>query len=162
MAAGTTADVWSAQHQWPRALASHPTDELLALAAELTARYPAEPLVVPQAGLAMLPLRDSVAGQPFNLGELPLSVAHVSLTCPDGTTVTGGAALMRDDADLAVALAVIEGVLAARLEGWEPIAELVSQGLAAMAREATVRRSMLARSKVDFALLDQADEEAQA
>ncbi len=145
--------------KWVAALMTNPKDKIIELGDRLGARYNAEHKKVPKAGLAMLRLRESVLGEAFNVGELPLSSAKVSLTSQEGHTTEGGALVMADDASLATALAVCDGVLAARWEGAEEVAELVRAGLQTLADEDTQRKQMLASSKVNFALLNQEEEE---
>ena len=143
--------------RWPVALASLPRERTLGLGREVTERYDCRPATVPQAGLSLLTLRDSVEKEAFYLGEIPLSSSHV-LISGGGETVEGGAMIMADDAELASALALCDGVLANRLSGWESIAEGVQDGLNALDDEARIRKTMLLRSRVNFALLNQEDE----
>ena len=142
--------------RWPVALASLPRERTLDLGRNVAERYDCRPATVPQAGLSLLTLRDSVEKQAFYLGEIPLSSSRV-LISGDGQTVEGGALIMADDAELASALALCDGVLANRLSGWETIAEGVREGLESLDDEARIRKTMLLRSRVNFALLNQED-----
>ena len=148
--------VFAARSRWPVALANLPRERTLHLGRDVTERYDCRPATVPQAGLSLLTLRDSVEKEAFYLGEIPLSSSHV-LISGDGKTVEGGALIMADDAELASALALCDGVLANRLSGWEMIAEGVRDGLNALDEEARLRKTMLLRSRVNFALLNQED-----
>lgn len=117
--------------------------------------YSARPVVLPEAGLTLLPIRESVRCECFYLGEIPLSTAHCELSLPEGGAVHGAAIVMADDAEFALALAVCDGVLAHRLSGWEQVADLLEHGLAALQHEADVRHTMRERSRVRFSLLNQ-------
>ncbi|MGF1581150.1 MAG: phosphonate C-P lyase system protein PhnG [Gemmataceae bacterium] len=145
--------------KWITALMTHPKDKIIELGNRLGERYKAEHRKVPKAGLAMLRLRESVLGETFNLGEFPLSSAKVVLTASNSKTAEGGALVMVDDANLAVALAICDAVLAAQWEGAEEVAEFVRVGLGKLAEEESEREQVLASSKVNFALLNQEGEE---
>jgi alpha-D-ribose 1-methylphosphonate 5-triphosphate synthase subunit PhnG len=143
--------------RWSVALASLPRERVTELGRAITVRYDCQPVTLPQAGLALLTLRDSVEREQFYLGEFPLSSSHIRIT-GEGKTVEGGAFIMADDAELASALALCDGALAHRLHGWERIAEGVRDGLNALDDEARIRKTMLERSRVNFALLNEEDE----
>ena len=64
-------------------------------------------------GLAMLPYRDSAKGELFHLGEVLLSEAHVQLL---GFNSEGYAACLGRDLGQALALAIIDASLSARLQ----------------------------------------------
>ncbi|MDX1934951.1 MAG: phosphonate C-P lyase system protein PhnG [Capsulimonadales bacterium] len=150
--------ILAARSRWAVALGALPRERVLALGADLAARFEVTPAAVPQSGLTLLTLRDSVEKQAFYLGEIPLSTCHVFLR--DGaTTVEGGAMFMADDVDLVSAMAICDGVLANRLGGWETVADGVRDGLDRLDEEARLRNTMLKRSRVNFALLNQEDDE---
>lgn len=139
--------------EWPRALTALESARVAAAVAEVAADWTLTPRGVPTAGLAMLQLRDGAFGEAYCLGEATLSTAELVLELPDGRSVAGAAAILADDADLARDVAVCDAVLAARLPGHERIAELVDEGMAARRAEARVRRAILARTRVDFAVM---------
>lgn len=141
--------------QWSAALATQPRDQVCTLGDRLGQQYAAEHQEVPTAGLAMMPVRDAVLGQRFNLGEVPLSRAHVRLSPPNAAPVFGGAAVLADDPELAVAIAVCDAVLAHDLAGADEVATLVAAGAAVARARAAERAQMQQRSKVAFALLSQ-------
>lgn len=114
---------------------------------------------VPQAGLALMPFRDSVMGQPFYLGELPMSAAHVKLTDDAGQVYEGGAHVMADDSALAAAIAVCDAVLAADLDGAEEVMAMVQAGQRLSEQEAVIRAEMLTRTRVSFSLMTQDTDE---
>lgn len=147
--------VLARRSQWMRALLAVPREEVFRLAETLAERYRAAPRRVPTAGLALLRLRETVRGEAFNLGEISLSAAAVDLTDSQGRTASGAATVMVDDAHLATALAVCDGVLAAGWEQWQDVARLVEQGAAAVAREDHIRAAICERTRVDFSLLNQ-------
>jgi alpha-D-ribose 1-methylphosphonate 5-triphosphate synthase subunit PhnG len=144
---------------WTRALAALETSRLKALAAEVSQQLAVEPRVLPQAGLRLLHMTDGVLGQGFYLGEIPVASAAVLLEHPSGARAEGGAELMGDDAELATALAILDGVLAGRLPGWERVAGALEQGQALCDRADALRASALAQSTVDFGTMASPDED---
>jgi phosphonate C-P lyase system protein PhnG len=130
-------------------------DRLAEAVATLTDRYPVRVTSVPTAGLAMMRVKESVNGDAFNLGEIPLSTASVELEIGNGEIVSGAAHVMADDADLAVLMAISDAVLANRLDGQEALVELLQEGLAELRHDQDIRQSILERSRVRFALLNE-------
>jgi alpha-D-ribose 1-methylphosphonate 5-triphosphate synthase subunit PhnG len=151
-------EVFTARGQWMTALAALPHERVFQTAGRLAAIHTVRPLAVSQGGLALLPLRESVEHEVFYLGEVPLSSSHLEITAADGTTVQGAALAMLDDADFADALAICDGVLAHRLEGWRDVAALVGEGLDLLRAQNRLRKAMLTRSRVHFSLLNEEDE----
>lgn len=148
-----------ARRDWACALAALPADEIK-LAADVIARtHEVRDVSLPQAGLGLLTLRDGAFHEPFYLGEMPVARAHVVVRTRDGHEASGGAVLIDDRARLARALAILDATLAARLAGWEAVATLVERGDALRAQRDAQRRHILARTRVDFALLGQTEEE---
>lgn len=145
--------------RWAVALAELPRSTVLETATELAQRHHVTPTAVPQSGLTLVTLRDSVEKQAFYLGEAPLARSQVALTDSTGRTVAGGAQILADDIELANALAICDGVLAGRLDGWEEVAAQVGMGLERLRQEARVRKTMLTRSRVNFALLNEEDDD---
>ncbi|MEM9882394.1 MAG: phosphonate C-P lyase system protein PhnG [Planctomycetota bacterium] len=143
--------------RWAVALLRVEESRVIALAETLAEQHAVRMKRVPKAGLAMMRLRDSVKSQAFNLGEIPLSSAHVVFTDPHGTEHEGGCQIMRDHEGLAVAIAVCDGVLAAGVKGAAEVLALVREGLASLRNETAVRRGMRERSRVSFALMSQED-----
>ena len=152
----------AARSRWAVVLTELPRTTVLETATKLAQRYTVTPNTVPQAGLTLVTLRDSVGKQAFYLGEAPLATSNVSITDSKGRTVAGGALILADDTELASAIAICDGVLAGRLEGWEEVAAHVSDGLELLNRIARVRKTMLTRSRVNFALLNEEDEDDDA
>lgn len=132
---------------------------VLSAAARLSEGLTVTPLQPAEAGLALMQWRDAVQHQPFFLGEVPMARAAVALVDHRGERAEGGAVVMADDAELAQALAVLDAVFAHRWPGAEVVDALAARG--AQAREAlrTVRQAGLQRTRVDFALLAEADED---
>jgi alpha-D-ribose 1-methylphosphonate 5-triphosphate synthase subunit PhnG len=120
-------------------------------------RYPVRVTSLPTSGLAMLKLRESVNGDAFNLGEIPLSTATVELDLGDGQTALGGANVMADDADLAVWVAICDAVLVNNLSGSETLVGLLEEGLAELQRDQDIRQSIMDRTRVRFSLLNEDD-----
>lgn len=147
------------RRDWACALAALPADEIK-LAAEVIAQtHEVRDIGLPQAGLGLLTLRDGVFHEPFYLGEVPVARAHVVVSTHDGHEASGGAVLIDDRTRLARALAILDAALAARLPGWEAVATLVERGDALRVQRDTQRRHILKRTRVDFALLGQTEEE---
>lgn len=141
---------------WVRALTAHPPEKLKALAEALAAGHEVRLKSLPQAGLGLLTLTDGAFHEPYYLGEFPLSSCSVELSLSDGRTAAGGAHVMADDAELARALAILDAVLAARLPGWEEVSSQIDAGATVRAGEDRRRRAMLAATRVDFAMLNNA------
>jgi alpha-D-ribose 1-methylphosphonate 5-triphosphate synthase subunit PhnG len=144
------------REHWGSALAAADPAAVTALAGRITARAKVEAMAPPREGLMLLQMRDSVAGSPFHLGEIP--VARVHLRLMDGAQVAeGGAVLMSDDLARATQIAVLDAALAA---GWREAPEieaLISAGQAARARTEADRALVLDRTRVDFQLLSEDD-----
>lgn len=146
---------------WLRALHTRPADHLHSLVRELgeQAGWRVRDKTLPQSGLAMLQLTDSALQDNFNLGEIPLSSAHVVISLADGSEVEGAAQVMGEGRQLAASLAVCDAVLRHRLPGFERVEDAVSQGMATLSQQHRERQSMLARTRVDFSLLDSVDDD---
>jgi alpha-D-ribose 1-methylphosphonate 5-triphosphate synthase subunit PhnG len=144
---------------WIRALTAHPSTDLMALAEQLAEGCEVRLTRLPQAGLGLLTLIDGALHEPYYLGEFPLSSCAVELTLPDGRKAAGGAQVMADDAELARALAILDAVLAAQFPGWERVSALVEAGAQKRTAEDRRRAAILAATRVDFAMLNNAGEE---
>ena len=118
-------DAAAPRRQWVRALTVIPSREVLALANKLTADCEVKHHAIPQSGLMLMRMTESVVGEDYYLGELPVSSASVELRLPDGTTGHGAAQVTDDRQELAVALAVCDAVMAKKLEGWREVNELI-------------------------------------
>lgn len=142
---------------WPRALATQSTKQLTAVLDEMTAHWTITPVQLPQTGLAMLQLRDSAFNDPYFLGEIPLASAWVSIRTEDQQEYQGAAQLMDDDQDKIEALAVADAILAHQLPGWLALYQLVEIGMTELTTEQNLRSAMLEKTRVDFALLNAAE-----
>jgi alpha-D-ribose 1-methylphosphonate 5-triphosphate synthase subunit PhnG len=144
-----------------RALHARPADELHALVHQLgqQAGWHVRNKALPQSGLAMLQLTDSALQDNFNLGEIPLSTAHVEIVLADGSSVEGAAQVMDEGHQLAENLAICDAVLRHRLPGCECIEQAVTEGMATLAQHNRERQAMLAGTRVDFSLLDSVDDD---
>jgi alpha-D-ribose 1-methylphosphonate 5-triphosphate synthase subunit PhnG len=142
---------------WIRALTAHPATVLNALADELTAGCDVKLKNLPQAGLGLLTLADGAFHEPYYLGEFPLSSCSVELSLADGRRAAGGAQVMADSAELARSLANLDAILAARFPGWERVETLIESGALLRAEEDRRRRTILAATRVDFAMLNNAE-----
>lgn len=144
---------------WIRALSAHSAPMLFALSKELTQDCELRFTTLPQAGLGLLQLTDGAFHEPYYLGEFPLSSCSVELTSPEGRVAAGGALVMADDSNLVRSLAILDAVLAFKFPGWEKVSALVDAGMEKRAEEDRRRRAMLAATRVDFAMLNNADME---
>jgi len=139
---------------WISALKALPTNNLLALTTKLSEDWTLRPKSVPQSGLGMMKLKDSAFNEVFYLGEFPLASSWLEVTTPDGQKAEGAAQVMDDRVELAEALALCDAVLSSQLPGWEQVYNLVEQGVAINKKSNRERKMMLARTRVDFSLLD--------
>ena len=137
-------------------------EPVLSTAAQLTEGMTVTPLQPAESGLALMQWRDAVQHQPFFLGEVPMARAAVSLVNHRGERAEGGAVVMADDAELAQALAVLDAVFAQRWPGVEAVDALALRGAQARDRIRAVRQAGLKRTRVEFALLAEADDESEA
>lgn len=149
----------SPRGQWPRQLMAVPSAEVLAAAEELARQYGVEDVTLPQAGLALMQLKDSALNEAYYPGEIPLASARVILTSAEGAQHEGAAQIMHDSATFARAVAVIDAALAASLPGAETIKTMLNTGAEILAQQSASRKKMLARTRVDFALLGTTEEE---
>lgn len=137
-------------------------EAVLHTAAQLIEGLTVTPLQPTESGLALMQWRDAVQHQPFFLGEVPMARAAVALINHRGERAEGGAVVMADDAELAQALAVLDAVLAQRWPGVEAVDALALRGAQARDELRAVRQAGLKRTRVDFALLAEADEDTEA
>lgn len=141
--------------QWAIALLHVDEAAVLGLAEALASRYDVRFKRVPKSGLGMMRMRDSVMRQAFNLGEVPMSSAHVEVIPPSGQAAEGAASILRDHEALAIAIAICDAVLSGGLDTTGDAERLVRQGLSAIDQESRVRQAMLDRSRVSFSLMNQ-------
>lgn len=137
--------------QWGRLLALVDRAELLALAQALAAGWRIEPTAPPEAGLVLLTLRDGVAGTPFHVGEMTATRVALRVQTADGRVAEGGAIIAGEDLERAQAVALLDAVLAHDLPGAARASELLARGQARAALIERQRRTLLARTKVEFA-----------
>ena len=143
--------------RWIIALNALPANEIISTMTELSKNWDIRPKSIPQSGLGMLKLNDSAFNEPFYLGEFPLASAWLEVHTPDGLMAEGAAQVMDDRVELAEALALCDAVLSARLLGWEQVAVMVERGELMRKTISYNRKQILARTQVDFSLLDDAD-----
>jgi alpha-D-ribose 1-methylphosphonate 5-triphosphate synthase subunit PhnG len=143
-----------AREEWVSALSAVPESRLSEVVETLSSDWQIRPKTLPQAGLGMLKMRDSALNEPFYLGEFPMASCSVTVTTGSGETVEGAVLVMDDRVERAEELALCDAVLAARLPGWQQLYELLQEGMARRAENSRERKAMLARTRVDFSLLD--------
>jgi alpha-D-ribose 1-methylphosphonate 5-triphosphate synthase subunit PhnG len=140
---------------WAAALLNVQPDDVIYLAEAIADLFEVRHKRVPKSGLGMMRLRDSVMAQAFNIGEVPMSTAHVELIDTSGKVYEGAANILRDHEALAVAIAICDAALAGGLDLDGKVQRLVDRGLDTMADDSRLRRAMLERSRVSFALMNQ-------
>lgn len=150
-----------ASREMSACLAAAGREQVLSTAALLTQGMTVLPLLPAESGLALLQWTDAVLHQPFFLGEVPMARAALALINPLGERAEGAAVLMADDTELAEALARLDAISARRWPGAEQVDALAQSGALARARLRTERQAMLRRTRVDFALLTQADDDGE-
>jgi alpha-D-ribose 1-methylphosphonate 5-triphosphate synthase subunit PhnG len=143
-----------AREDWLSGLSAVPEEQLSELVANLSSNWRIRPLSLPQAGLGMLRMRDSAFNEPFYLGEFPLASCTISVTTDSGETAEGAALVMDDRVERAEQLALCDAILSARLPGWRQVFALLFDGMTRRDELNNERKTMLARTRVDFALLD--------
>jgi alpha-D-ribose 1-methylphosphonate 5-triphosphate synthase subunit PhnG len=148
-----------AREEWVSALSAVPESRLSEVVEALSADWQIRPKTLPQAGLGMLKMRDSALNEPFYLGEFPMASCFVTVITGSGETAEGAALVMDDRVERAEELALCDAVLAARLPGWQQLYELLQEGMARRAENSRERKAMLARTRVDFSLLDDVGED---
>ncbi len=141
-------------NQWLRALTAHSAETVIQLASQLTQGWQVSYETIPQTGLSLLQLQDSVFHEPYYLGEIPLSTALVRLENSDGQSYEGGAQVMSDVPDFATSLAICDAIFSNNLVGWQQVYDLIKRGQAIRQEEDRLRGAMLAKTRVDFSLLD--------
>ncbi|MDJ0662730.1 MAG: phosphonate C-P lyase system protein PhnG [Crocosphaera sp.] len=146
---------------WVKALTVHSSETICKLAEEISKNWQIQYKSLPQNGLSLLTLQDGVFNEPYYLGEIPISYAHLSLINEQGKSYDGAAQVMTDSEDLAVALAVCDSVMAHQLPGWEKVAQYIELGMKKREEENRVRGAMLAKTKVNFSLVSQEKNDAE-
>lgn len=142
------------REEWVSVLSAVPEAVLREVVNSFPTTWTVSPKALPQAGLGMLKMRDSALSEAFYLGEFPLATCWVTVTTETGDVAEGAALVMDDQVERAEQMALCDAVLAARLPGWQQVAELVEQGAERRRCLARERKVMLARTRVDFSLLD--------
>ena len=144
---------------WLRCWSALPAPRLQALAAQLEHLYRVECVQPTEAGLGLLPWRETALGEVFFLGEIPLTQARVRLHSADKQQCEGAATLMDDRTSLARALAVLDAVTAANWPGSDQAEELLQLGEQALQRADATRRALLAQTRVNFSAMGTADDD---
>ena len=137
-------------------------EPVLNTATQLTEGLTVTPLQPAESGLALMQWRDAVQHQPFFLGEVPMARAAFTMGNHPGASAQGGAGGKGGDPALGQALAVLDAVVAQRWPGAEAVDALAQRGAQARDRVRAVRQAGLKRTRVDFALLAEADDESEA
>jgi alpha-D-ribose 1-methylphosphonate 5-triphosphate synthase subunit PhnG len=139
--------------EWVVALGALPAERVVGVAGELARDFAVRQAIVPRAALRLLPIVDSVHGDAFYLGEVPVARACVEVEAPDGRRSEGGAEILGDSVDLAIAIAVLDAILAGDLPGAARAASLIEEGCDRLQHVRAERAAMLAATRVDFSLM---------
>lgn len=143
---------------WLQALMALSRDEVKDVVQGLLTDKEVRLTTLPNSGLGLLKFNDSALNQSFYLGEFPLASASVEITLADGSQILGAAQVMDDDSDFATSLAIADAILAHGAEDSKKLTEMVAQGQKKRQDEQAIRQSILTRTKVDFSLLNMADD----
>ncbi|MES9991415.1 MAG: phosphonate C-P lyase system protein PhnG [Candidatus Thiodiazotropha sp.] len=147
------------REQWVSALSAVPEQRLTRLADSFPQSWKVKPKALPQSGLGMLKLRETTQGDAFYLGEFPLATCWLRITTELGDSAEGCALVMDDRVERAEQMALCDAVLSAHLPGWEQVEALIDEGLEILSKQSLERKSILARTRVDFSLLDDVGDE---
>lgn len=144
--------------QLPRLLLALDAGEVCKTVERLAAPYQIEDITLPQAGLGLLQIRDGAFQEAYYPGEIPLSTAHVALRA-NGVRIEGAARILHDSLPLVRAIAIADAMYASSLPEKTALELLLKQGLAKVMEQESTRKKILARTRVDFALLGTAEED---
>lgn len=147
------------REQWVSVLSRVPSATLQALVEGFPSNWVVKAKTLPQSGLGMLKMRDSALGESFYLGEFPLASCWVSIRTEQGDEAEGAAWIMEDSIERAEQMAMCDAVLSARLPGWQKVVDLLEIGVEMQKYESRERKSLLAKTRVDFSLLDDAGDD---
>ncbi|MCG8028371.1 MAG: phosphonate C-P lyase system protein PhnG [Candidatus Thiodiazotropha taylori] len=142
------------REEWVSVLTALPEKRLTELVKGFPADWKVQPTTLPQVGLGMMKVKESAFNESFYLGEFPLASCTVTVTTGSGESAAGGALVMDDRMERAEQLAVCDAVMTGRLPGWQKVEALLQEGSARREQISRERKAMLARTKVDFSLLE--------
>ena len=147
------------REQWVAALSKVPEQRVRNTLDRVTQHWNIKAKTLPQCGLGMLKMRDSALGGDYYMGEFPLATCWLSVHTDQGKTAEGAAWIMDDNDERAEQMALSDAILSSRLPGWEQILDLLEMGTRIQAGEAKERKSLLAKTRVNFSLLDDVGEQ---
>jgi alpha-D-ribose 1-methylphosphonate 5-triphosphate synthase subunit PhnG len=150
------------RHQWPRCLLALDAREVRTAAEQFEQALCVEDVQLPQSGLGLMKIRDGALGELYFPGEIPLATARVRIYTADGTGFDGAAQVMDDRASLARVIAVLDGVLANQLPGYEAITLLLKKGQGNLEEQAKERKALLETTRVNFSTLGHYEEDDHA
>jgi phosphonate C-P lyase system protein PhnG len=152
-------DIIPPRSQWGRFLMALPAKRVVDLSEHFVSEGKWQVDRISREGLRLLPLQESTRGELFHLGEVPLTEIRVILKNPEGKELEGGATLLDAAQDQVEAIAVLDALLSASVHGAERIALFLEEGQAVCAGIERERAYMRSRTRVDFSLLSDAEEE---
>ncbi|MBV2120938.1 MAG: phosphonate C-P lyase system protein PhnG [Candidatus Thiodiazotropha sp. (ex Ctena orbiculata)] len=142
------------REEWVSALTALPEKRVTELVKGFPEDWKVQPTTLPQVGLGMMKMKESAFNESFYLGEFPLASCTVTVTTGSGESAAGGALVMDDRMERAEQLAVCDAVMTGRLPGWQKVEALLQEGSARREQISRQRKAMLARTKVEFSLLE--------
>jgi len=148
------------REQWVAALSKVPEQTVRKILTGLITDWRINAKTLPQSGLGMLKMRDSALGDDYYMGEFPLATCWVSVHTNQGQEAEGAAWIMDDSIERAEQMALCDAILSAPLSGWEQVLELLQLGVEIQAQESRERKSLLVKTRVNFSLLDDSEEQA--
>ncbi|MFH2140703.1 MAG: phosphonate C-P lyase system protein PhnG [Pseudomonadota bacterium] len=151
-----------ARKDWAAALCALPAEEVKHLATVLSGELEVRDVALPHAGLGLLSLRDGAFEESYFIGEIPVARAEVIVRSAAGMEERGGALIVDDRAQFARSIAILDAVMAGKLPGSVPAMALVQRGMQVRQQKHNERKRQLAATRVDFALLEQEDDEDDA
>lgn len=138
---------------WMVALMQSPIRELKKTIDDLQKDLEVRFLQLPESGLDLIQMQDSVLGQLFYLGELSVSQCEVEIMHrPSGKTQRGYSKVMIDSEDHVCLLATADALL--RMDvNFHQLENILTEGYECWAAKKEQRKSILAETRVDFSLL---------
>ena len=147
------------REQWGSLLSSLPESRLKEVVDRVSSGWRIRPRAVPQSGLGMLKMKDSALNESYYLGEFPMSSCWLSVSTANGQVAEGASLIMDDNLEQSERLAICDAILSAQLPGYEEIDALLLEGMNRRRQIEAERKSILARTRVDFSLLDDVGED---
>lgn len=147
------------REEWSSLLALVPESELLGISKDIPNNWIVQPKLLPQTGLGMMKMRDSALNEEFYLGEFILSNCWIVIKDQTGEIAEGATWIMDASQEKTETIALCDAILSHQLTGWEKVNALLQLGLSIKQEKEKERKTILAKTIVDFSLLDEAENE---